>query len=287
MEISLNKATDGIQATTLFSGLGQPNGGINGLYRRTDLSVEHPAPDVSGDEVTMVKIYETVNYQNRLWTCYDKLNKQSVKIDQANLLLGYGEGMTILRYAQTNNAFNAWFNRLNNVVVRYLPYATAYFRNSILSQYYLDMDNATGTTTLLEFVRRALTIEANRYVAPAVPNFLALADPQCLIDVQQLDVPIYYYRIGMQEIINSAGGQVPIPATITIYNNAIPPQPIPYNVAIGRATFLPDTPTTDIVDVQQVQVLGRCSLCSTVYAAAELHQSCIYGNSRPATRNSL
>jgi hypothetical protein len=164
--------------------------------------------------------------------------------------------MTVLRFAQQNNAFNAWFARINNVVVRYLPYATAFFTRNFIANYYLEPQNATGVVTMQTLVRDALTLEANNYAPPANPNFLVLAGAQCLTDLQQLDVPIYYYRIGMLEIVDSSGTQVPIPATVTINNPAPPPATIAFPVVINRATFLANAPATAIVDAQQVQVLG-------------------------------
>ncbi len=266
MEISLNKASDNIGATSLISGGASPIGGINGLYLDAqDFHWVTPPATATGSACYLQQQFEVVYKENRLWNWESLRNKQYVPVNQPELLTGFADGMEILRYAQQNNAFDAWFTRLDDVVVRYIPYATATFRNSFISPYYFNPSNATGNLyTMAALVRGMLTTEAHDYQAPANPNFLVLAGIQCLTDLTNMDVPIYYYRIGMQEILDSMGAQVAIPAFVTINDNNIPPNPIQFPVALGRMTFFPNIPTTAIIDQQQVQVLGGAGYAARV-----------------------
>ncbi|WP_341843666.1 DUF4135 domain-containing protein [Chitinophaga caseinilytica] len=262
MEVSLAKASNSIESTVLIANVfGLAAGGINGLYLDAqEFGWSTPAPTASGANCYLDQDYETVFYQNRLWTWSGTRNKQNVMIDQPSLLTGFADGMTVLAFAEQNLAFNGWFARLNNVVVRYLPYPTSFFKNSFVTPYYLNPMNATGNAyTLQQLITGELTAKANNYVPGANPDFLSLAGVQCLTDLQQVDIPIYYYRIGMQEIIDSNGAQVPIPATVTINNAAPPPATVPFQVApvLGRATFLANIPTTTIVYQAQVFPLAN------------------------------
>ncbi|WP_109699466.1 glycoside hydrolase family protein [Chitinophaga deserti] len=267
MEISLNKATNNIGNTSLIAGGQAPIGGINGLYLDAqDFHWSTPPAAATGSNCYLQQIFEVVYKENRLWNWASLRNKQYVPVNQPELLTGFADGMEILRYAQQNNAFTAWFARLkNNVVVRYIPYATAIFRNTFITPYYFNPSNATGNLyTMPMLVRGMLTTEAHAYQIPDNPNFLVLAGQQCVDDLTNLDVPIYYYRIGMQEILDSEGAQVAIPASVTINDNNNPPNPIQFTVALGRTTFFPNVPTTAIIEQQQVQVLGGAGYAARV-----------------------
>jgi hypothetical protein len=257
MEISLNTATNSIQDTHLIS---HGIGGINGLFLDAqDAHWEVNSMTAVGAALYLNFKHDTVFYQNRLWEWHGTTDKSTIPINQPALVTGFTDGMTVLRAAQQNNAFNAWFLRMNNVVVRYIPYATAYFKNTFIADYYLNPLNFNGNSTMAQKLMNALTTESAIYVAPNNPNFLVLALNRCLVDLQHVDVPIFYYRIGMQEIVDSAGVQVPIPATVPINNMAIPyphQPPVNFNVNVGRAAFFANVPTTTIINVNQVQVLG-------------------------------
>ena len=258
MEISLNKETDSIGATSLISSLGLPTGGINGLFLNAqDFTWVTPPPTATGNQCYLNQHYETDYKENRLWRWEGVRNKQYVPIDQTALLTGFTDGMTVLRAAQQNQAFNAWFNRLNNVVVRYIPYATADFKNSFITPYYFNPNNASGQLfTMQTLVLGQLEVDARNYHAPDLPNFYVLAGGQCLRDLNQLDIPIYYYRIGMQQIIDSIGAQVQITPSVPINNPNPPPDTTQLNVTYNLTTFFPNNPTTAVVDQQQVQALG-------------------------------
>lgn len=258
MEISLNKATDSIGATSLIDGLGLPIGGINGLFLNAqDFTWVTPPPTATGNNCFLDQKYEPDYKENRLWQWEGIRNKQYVPIDQPALLTGFADGMTVLRAAQQNLAFDAWFTRLNNVVVRYIPYATAEFKNTYISPYYFNPLNATGQLyTMQTLVRRQLEVDARNYQAPDLPDFYVLAGNQCLTDLSQLDIPIYYYRIGMQQIVDSIGAQVQITNSVTIDNPNPPPATQQLPVTYALPTFFPNIPTTAIVDQQQIQPLG-------------------------------
>ncbi|WP_126248283.1 DUF4135 domain-containing protein [Chitinophaga rhizosphaerae] len=258
MEISLNKETNSIGATSLISGLGMPIGGINGLFLNAqDFTWVTPPPAATGNNCFLNRRYETDYKENRLWRWEGVRNKQYVPIDQPALLTGFTDGMTVLRAAQQNLAFNDWFDRLNNVVVRYIPYATAEFKNSFISPYYFDPSNATGQLfTMQTLVRGRLEVDASNYQEPDLPNFYVLAGSQCLDDLNQLDIPIYYYRIGMQQIVDSIGAQVQITPSVTIDNPDPPPPTQQLPVTYPLPDFFPNIPTDVVIDQQQVQALG-------------------------------
>ncbi|MFY0255957.1 DUF4135 domain-containing protein [Chitinophaga sp. 30R24] len=258
MEISLHKAVQDVDATVLINvTLGNPSGGINGLMQDAQDSYWRLNSETArGDQVELRRVYKTVFYQNRLWKFVNTRNKINIPVNLQALQRGFNDGMIVLRAAQENNAFQPWFARLNNVVVRYIPYATAVFRTTFIVPYYLNPDNANGERTLEVMLRNKLTQEALSYAPPNNPNFLVLATAQCLEDLEQVDVPIFYYRIGMQQIVDSGGALVPIPQTVLINNNNPPPDTVDFDVNIGRATFFANVPTTTIVYEGQVQILS-------------------------------
>ena len=253
MEISLDEATSKIGNTSMIAG---NIGGINGLFLEAQEFkwVVQNADTPNGAVVD--KEYETKFYQNRLWKTVGRSNKQVVLVDTATLTLGFTQGMIILRAAQQNGDFTPWFARLANVLVRYIPYATAFFKNALINPFYFNSDNARGETTLAVYLMEQLTIQYKVYVRGADPKFLVLTPLQSLPDLLNLDVPIFYYRIGALEIVNSNGGQVTILPNIDIFNDTPPPPIVNKVVNTGRATFFANVPTAVLVDIGQVQRLG-------------------------------
>ena len=59
-------------------------------------------------------------------------------------------------------------------------------------------------------------------------------------DYRNLDIPVFYHRIGTQDIVNSRGAQVLFPPNVPIDS---PHGTINAPVQVGRATFFPNQPT--------------------------------------------
>ncbi|ATL48171.1 hypothetical protein COR50_13915 [Chitinophaga caeni] len=258
MEISLTKPTDIIENTVLISNaLGDAIGGINGICLEAQKMVwEVNDPTNTGRNLGLDYTAVPEFCENRLWEWANvAYYKRNIPVNENVLQSGFDQGMLILKEAQGNNDFNAWFNRIQDVVVRYIPFPTAYFKNNFIATYYLSPQNATGNTAMATLLQTALTDKFNNYQAPANPNFLVLNGAQCLTDLLALDIPIYYYRVGMQDILDSDGNQVQIPATIQIDNNNPPPATVQQNVNIGRNTFLANIPPFAIIQAQQLNIL--------------------------------
>ncbi len=261
LEISLTSTVNDVAQTRLIANMG----GISG-YEITGQDSHWVAYNINNAGNSYVqRDYPTIYYQNRLWRWQANRQKQLIAIDQHRLLQGFMDGMRIIREGQMNGDFNAWFIRLNNVLVRYVPYPTSIFK-SLVTLTFISTVQAQPpggpapalAATLQAVIRDKLTQEFNGYAmgGGANPNFLAFTPANCNHDYQNLDIPVFYHRIGSQEIVNSLGAQVAIPANITVDNPAAPPPTLNPALAIGRATFFANVPTTANVDVGQVQVLG-------------------------------
>jgi hypothetical protein len=90
-----------------------------------------------------------------------------------------------------------------------------------------------------------------------------LVQTVCGPDYVNLDIPVFYHRIGTTGIVDSQGRAVPIPATVTIDRPGLNPLPPTQDVDVtgvngvfNRATFFATSPMQAIVQVGQVQILG-------------------------------
>jgi hypothetical protein len=181
--------------------------------------------------------------------------------------------MAVLQACQQNNEFQVWFARLNNVIVRYLPYATPEFKAIRTSIFITQLDGnnpgAALNPTQDAVLRNVLTQKYNGFQQagnPAAdPRFLSLDQAVSGPDYLNLDIPVFYHRIGTIEIVDSRGALVPIPPTVIIDAPGVNPNPPtqPADVAppsppgvLNRNTYFANQPTQTIVDQGQVQILG-------------------------------
>jgi hypothetical protein len=258
LEICLTKANNGVTDTALIDNfMGNALGGINSYH--VDFSdIEWVVGGGAGNADVHSQLKDDY-FQNRLWRWQPKRQKSLVTAITNNLLQGCTDGLTVLREEATQpvSAFVAWFLRLNNVLVRYLPYSTTEFRNArreifintLLGANPGDPYLATKTAVLLS----RISPEYHAYIAPNLPNFLAWQDNESGVDYDNLDIPVFYYRIGNSDLVNSRGQMVAIPANVNIN---IPPPVHPAVVNLGgRLTFFPNPPMNANV-VPQVGVVG-------------------------------
>ena len=266
LEISLTSAVSEIESTLLLGRLG----GITGINVDAQDFVWHVEnPDTQG-QAYLGRKYEDNYYQNRLWRSTADGRKQMVPIDRPNLVRGFNDGMSVLRAGQQNGDFNAWFARLDNVLVRYTPYGTSEFKN-VRTQIFIDEVERDRGWTLQEaqqeYLIRLLTDKYDAFAAAgnrtALPDFVALTQEQSGPDYLNLDIPIFYHRIGTTGIVNSRGEAVPIPPTVTVQGKGVPPNPptrqarvLGVGGVLARDTFFPAPPTHNVVHQSQVTILG-------------------------------
>jgi hypothetical protein len=273
LEISLTWKIDDIDQTELL----KDAGGITGIsIQGQDLEWEIRNPDTPGGASMQERGNRVVYYQNRLWSVSDNRQKEVVDPNELYLLEGFADGMFVLRAGQLNqnNDFAPWFTRLNNngqgVLVRALPYGTGVFksiRNAIfINQLKGNNPGATLAATQVAALREKLTAEYNarqQAVHPdpaADPGFVSLTQGVSGQDYLNLDIPVFYHRIGTTDIVNSLGVQVPIPPFVTINTNPVGgTQQAAVTGAGGvlnRGTYFVAPPTQNIVDQGQVQILA-------------------------------
>jgi hypothetical protein len=174
--------------------------------------------------------------------------------------------MTVLQACQQNNDLQPWFVRLNNVLVRYLTYATPRFK-AIRTQIFINTLgtnnpgaalNPTQVTALRAFLTQEYNLFAQAGNPAANPDFVSLTQPICGPDYLNLDIPVFYHRIGTMEVVDSTGTQVPIPQSVLVDNPAggtRQARVLGVGGIFNRTTFFANQPTTTIVDQGQVQIL--------------------------------
>lgn len=256
LEVSLLTAINDITDTGLFLNLqGNSAGGIDGEHlKNTEYVWEVKQADDPG-HAYLDRHYLDKYYQNRLWEQLPHLRQ--VLVDGDSLLEGFDNGMNILQKGQRSRIFDAWFIRLQNVLVRYLPFNTTFFR-TIRDGIFIDtpMGDQYGSPVadiVKQYLLDRITTEYKSYQTGDPPNFLVLQQSTSGPDYQNLDIPAFYHRIGGTEIVDSQGRQVTIPADITTYADY--PDTTQKAVNIGRAAFFADPPTTVTVQQGQVQAL--------------------------------
>lgn len=266
LEVCLTSAIDSVQETVLIA---NRIGAINAFHVNFDPSKRKWIVTDRAGSASISWESQDEYFQNRLWRWLPNYQKQLVRVVNNDLLSGFADGMTVLKaeVTQVTSAFIAWFARLNDVLVRVLPYSTTDFTN-IRNSIFIDVFNSPSRRNSQyaeqkDYVLlRQLTDEFYNYQVGDLPNYLVWQTALAGVDYDNLDIPVFYHRIGTQDIVNSSGAQVAIPANITIFANPNPPLPPPMPptqqavVNIGRATFFPNFPTSANVDAGQVQILG-------------------------------
>jgi hypothetical protein len=257
LEVSLTDAIADITATALFTG----SGGITGYHvNNQDYKLVVPTPNTPGS-VFIQRSYEDKYYHNRLWIV--RSGRNLVDVSAYWLVAGFNNGMAVMQQCQQNNDFQNWFPRLNGVLVRYLPFATPDFK-AVRTNVYINTPgsnnfNAALLATIQEEILYAISDAYDAYALAATPqpDLIVWQHPQLQTDYQNLDIPVFYHRIGSQDILDSTGAQVQVlnPQPITVLNHATPRAQVPQNIATGRTTFFANVPTTINVQQGQVQAL--------------------------------
>jgi hypothetical protein len=251
LEISLTKALNDFAATSLTGNLGGLTGvSVGAQDFKWDIANEN-VPGQAAINQQFITVYEA----NRLYSAERGQQKALVPVDAPYLFAGFQEGMDVIQAAQIAGNFNAWFLRLNDVVVRYLPFATSTFKR-VFSNIYYDYwpVNTAFAPTLANQVETMLSIEYGNYVANNLPNFLAFQAGIAVPEYQNLDIPVFYYRIngGSLDAVDSNGAAVPIPVTIPIINNPV----APCAALVGRPNYFPAAPMPTNVRAPQVTALA-------------------------------
>jgi hypothetical protein len=252
LEVCLVRPVDSAEKTGLFGKLfGTELGGITA----GTIAVEEYVWDWQVDrdnKPVLDKYYPPKTYQNRLYAM--RPTRKLVPPNPFYILHGFNRLMEILRKGANNNSFDAWFTRLTGVLVRYLPYPTADFKRT--------RDTIIGTTNddhkfndaLILTIQNVLNVtlqtkfQEYQQAATAQPDFLAYRYAVSGTDYRNMDIPVFYHRIGTQDLMDSQGRRVVVPAQITINGNQV-------NTNIGRNTFFAAQPTATTVRQGQLLVL--------------------------------
>ena len=251
LEVCLVKPVDSAEKTGLFGKLaGTELGGITG----GTIAVEEYVWDwgVDRNRPVLDKYLPPKTYQNRLYAM--RPTWKLVRPNPFYIVSGFNRLMEILQKAANNNSFDAWFTRLTGVLVRYIPYPTIDFkqtRDTIIGTTNDDhIFNAALIPTIQNMLNRTLQLKFQAYQQAATPqpDFLAYQYAVSGTDYQNMDIPVFYHRIGTQDLVDSDGGLVPVPAQITINGNQV-------NTNIGRNNFFAAQPTATTVRQKQLLVL--------------------------------
>lgn len=261
LEVCLTKEIASVLNTSFFGGLG----GITGL---TVEGVDY-AWVTGGQEghLHLEKEYLEPYKQNRLWTLQPNLPVNPAASTPAHAILGgFRDGLGLIRdavNAGAGNRFNPWFARLNDVVVRYLPYGTGDFKavlNDIYSEDHAGVGNFFQTRT-----EQFLTTKYSEYQnhPSPQPDFVAVQAIHTAADYQNCDIPVFYHRIGTLKVMNSSGTTVTIPNDLAVLdqNPQLPAIHVNVQALLGRDTFFAQLPTQNTVQANQVDALGNPAVC--------------------------
>lgn len=139
----------------------------------------------------------------------------------AQICGGCRDMLNVLGQQQKQNAFTPWLERLtsnNKVIVRYLPLGTNDFQGLLEASYSETNCSKDGQINVLVGIKRGIMYndwnnDADK--ATQDPKFLALQDDYVVPDLSSADIPVFYHRIGSQNIMDSRGNQIVVPPTIT------------------------------------------------------------------------
>jgi hypothetical protein len=267
MEICLTESITNVSTTEFFGGIGGITGGL------LPLGVEYKWR-VKGNSghLYIDKDYETPYKQNRLWTMQPNQIVNPVATVPANAIFdGFFDGLFVIRQgvnAPTGNRFTPWFTRLNNAVVRYLPYGTGVFRGAMGDIYHSENRVNDANYYQTRILNMVTTGYENYQQNPTPqPDFVAVQATYTATDYQNCDIPAFYHRIGTTELMDSFGNPVLIPTTITIDDVNHFPNTMQVRVQgpLGRNTFFAQPPTQTNVRNAQVNILNNAELFNTRY----------------------
>jgi hypothetical protein len=266
VEISLTLPMTDISETTMLGSLG----GITGLDVATGDYWKITGADSAGKAKLELYTNKAKYHQNRLWRATQNENGQygsrgPIAVNKPQLLAGFAEGMATLRAAQLADDFDDWFDRLDRVLVRCLPYTTSYFKAISTSIFvnavklHAQLPAAQETALRLRLTAGYEDFDAAKDPT-ADPDFLALTQAMAGDDYLNLDIPVFYHRLGTKGLVNSDGITLPIPHTVLINSSGNTPTRDAVVTGVGgifgRATFFAEPPMTEIVKPDQVEILG-------------------------------
>jgi hypothetical protein len=256
LEICLVKPVNSAYETSLF---GQVNGVEAGGITGETLAIEEQVW-VWGNKprAQLEPFFPPKTYQNRLYAM--RPTRKLVPPSAFYIIRGFNRLMEILQTGVNNNSFDGWFTRLRGVLVRYTPYATSDFkqvREIIIMTTNGVNNNAPLIPTIQTVLDNKVQDEFQKYQQARTPqpDFLAYQFAVSGTDFQNMDIPVFYHRIGAPGVANSLdlmdsqGRQVAIPVQINING-------VMTNTNIGRATFFANLPTAITVRQGQLQVLS-------------------------------
>jgi hypothetical protein len=221
MEVSLIKIVEHIFDTNLCIDVG----GITGQIRITQNS--RLKVDESG-KYFEVDVEEKVETQNRLYESYES-GAKVINVNWIYLLYGFQSGMNLLSKIISETNFFRWMDRLNNVLVRFVPISTNEFGKTLRGHYrgaptkndqgedlttegsmkdllkikwdyYLKIYNQDMKEALKE--KEKTGIDKSRFINP---RFIIWQDSIVGVDFRNMDIPVFYNRIGYADIIDSRG----------------------------------------------------------------------------------
>jgi hypothetical protein len=250
LEICLVKPVDNATATSL---LGLYGGITDETVGAEDYVWGVQARGQDPNQVELFQQFVPKTYQNRLYAL--RPTKKIVPPNVYYIVRGYNRMMEILQTGVRNNSFNNWFTRLNGVLVRYTPYATSVFKSVSDIIYQMPSTNNFGAQLLLTIqttLDNQIDVRLQDYqqTPTAQPDFLAFQNAVSGADYQNVDIPVFYHRIGTLDLVDSQGRLVPVPAQITVNG-------IVTNTNIGRNTFFAVPPTAANIVQAQLQVLNN------------------------------
>ncbi|TKB52740.1 DUF4135 domain-containing protein [Ferrimonas aestuarii] len=264
MEVCLTSPVDDIELTSLLK---DKQGGINGIslnYQDLTYSFKNL---LKPDEAEITTEYPDVYYQNRLWQVSPKNQKQPIPVNAKVYQSGVADGFKVLEAAQSSGKFTHWFQRLNNVVVRYLPCSTTDFKAIATTAFLQDPEdqrkkNQPVNNAIDDALLNKLTNNFNKYKEAgntlAPPEFLSLTPSVSQADYRSLDIPVFYHRIGSTDLLDSLGQVVAIPANVTVYIGNTPTV-VAVNSVFTGTTFFQSSPMATKVQQAQVEILSNAS----------------------------
>jgi hypothetical protein len=234
LEVSLITAVTDVSDTLCFA---DQIGGITG----ESINAGHVAWQLTEDKELgryfLEKRASEKVCQNRLWALRPAWGV--VDVDKDRLLEGFNGAIDLLGQGVNANEFDTWFKRLQGVLVRYVPLPTSTFQK-IRNDAFLSNVGREPTDTLRYELETQFNSEFNYYEEdfntyeqqkeiekkkeeekeeeitvvtgmPPRPNFISLQPEVVLGDFLNLDIPVFYHRIGTKDIVDSQGRTVPIP----------------------------------------------------------------------------
>jgi hypothetical protein len=163
-----------------------------------------------------------------------------IPVDNTAFVKGFDFGMTILSECDKHKDFDFWFTRIQNVVVRYLVEGTGELKKLRDDCFFENISKDKQLNPTLDgLLRTRYQSLFGEYKKGDNPNFLYPQIKQTRDDYLNLDIPVFYHRIGTCEMVDSTGNQVTLPREIDLPRN----------------TFFVNAPTKHNIEQKQVHIL--------------------------------